>query len=380
MKRPVIAFLLFPLLGLASIAQAEISGRDACKSEFNSIKEKLKKNPQDSNAWNEFRACVNELKRWNDGAHVAHEALEKNKDIWQAHLLLGISTLHTKEYEKAAQSFRKATELKTDSAAPYYYLGMAYLFQGESDDAVAAASKAVELEGANANYHSQLAYALLLTDNRERAESEAKKAIELDGNNVAAYKVLGNLYKRLGRQEEADMAFEEAIHANGRLAAGTPAVPGRTLAALPGMAAAPVRAVPTPTRTSSIPAVAPATTAASSEDPDEKGPGLIIAFCRDQWASMRNAIGKGDTERALTYFSDYADTREQYRQAFQKLGLQRVVQMFSNMGDVYDCKVTLGVTTCKAAVTTGGEGTIHSSEVDVRFERNPDKMWRIRSF
>lgn len=361
-------FLLLVSCGflVATQGRAESSGKDLCKTKFEGFQTALAQNPSDSLQWEQYRVCMNELKRWNDGALFAGDILQKNPDVWQAHLVLGITQLHSKDYDKAVASFENATRLKNDQAAPYYYLAMAYLFQARSTEASHAAANAAELEPSNAMYHSQLAYALLLTDERERCEAEAKMAIQLDKNNVAAYKVLGNLYKKLGKQDASDKAFDEAMHANARLT-GTALPTGKKLAALPGMATAPANA---------------SKKEAASEPPEEDshGAGVVIAYCRDQWHSMLDAILRGDSERALSYFTDYAGTREQYHKAFEALGPLKLKQMFSGFGELYDCQVVLGVATCKAAVTTNRDGIVQSSEQTIRFERNPDKVWRIRSF
>jgi hypothetical protein len=91
---------------------------------------------------------------------------------------------------------------------------------------------------------------------------------------------------------------------------------------------------------------------------------------------MKTAMLNGRTEEGLTYFSDYGDTRDQYRGAFQRLG-SRTRDIFANFGDLTNCSPVLGSVTCKAVVrnTTGT-----SAETTVRFERNSDRIWRIRSF
>ncbi len=370
--------LHFFLLGTASLwlgglpLRAEGLGKDVCKKNFDSFKELLAKNPHDEATWNQLRVCTNELKRWNEAASIASDALAKDANIADAHLVLGITELHAKVYPKAAEEFRQASTLNSEKPAPYYYLGMADLFLNNPSEAAEAAEKAVTLDPRNATYHSQLAYADYLLGENDQCEAAAKKAVELDPNNVAAYKVLGNLYKREGRTAESDKAFEDGIHANGRIAAGTTRMAekhdNQTSGNLPGLAAAspaiPSSAVPShDVQTSPVRAAAPV-----GNDP--------AAFCKHQWEDMRQAVENHDYEKALTYFSDYLDTREQYRQAFKRLG-SRLPAVLANVGELDECEIVIAVANCKASVT-GQAGTIN--ETVVRFERNTDSVWRIKSF
>ena len=331
---------------------------DLCKENYAEYKGRVLQNPTNDEAWTELRVCTNRLKRWGEASAVATEALKKNSDVPQAHLLLGIAHLHAREYEPAAAQFREATRSKQNSALPYYYLGMANLFLGHEGDAADAAEKAVLIDPQNAVYHSQLAYAYLLLEEDDKCESAAKKAIALDPNNTAAYKVLGNLYERQGKQSQSDAAFEAAIHSHARIS-GAETPKAAASAAKPGAAAAAAKpSEPLPEQP-----------AGSSKDD-------VIASCIQQWESMRQAIRGGDIERALSFFSDYAGTRDQYRESFRRLGTTRVQVIFEGFGEVRDCEVVLFVANCKSTVDNGHRQV----EENIRFERNPDKIWRIRSF
>jgi tetratricopeptide (TPR) repeat protein len=418
--------LLCGIFGLSAACYADGPDKETCRLKFESFKEAAAKNPADDQAWTSLRQCTTLLKKWNEAAVVAQAVIAQKPDAENAHLLLGITEIHMQEYSKASEEFTKATELKPDQALPFYYLGMAQLYLNQPDDAVKAAERAAALEPNNAIHYSQIAYAHLLMDDREQAEDAAKKAIELDHNNVAAYKVLGNLYAKEGNQKLSQQMYEEAIHANGRLVSQNPFVPDKR--ELPGMAPG-AKTASTPVAVSSVPvstmtvasvpaapaaggaaevpaAAEPASqasvtraavaAAAAAATPAVHVPKAIPGLREDeapppaevkknpvgestsQWNNMKNAIVAGNTEKALGYFSDYAGTRDQYRASFQNLGLQRVQQIFSNMGELDDCQSVLSSVTCKAPLR-GAQGTF--TETNVRFERSPDDgVWRIRSF
>ncbi len=346
------AVLLLPIF--TSLLWAENKGKELCKQTFESYKARLEKSPEEHEAWVEFRICAAELKRWHEASEVSEAALTKNAQNADAHLLLGIARVQEKDFSKASASLNEAIRIKGDESLPYYYLGMSYLFQNKPTEAAAAAQKAVTLEPGNPSNHRQLAYAYLLLDDYAKCEVAAKKAIQLDRNDVASYKILAKLYAKMGRQADVDKALEEAMHANGRLAAVRPFVPDKVVA------------IPKPKAEASDDDEKPAE--AVEEDP--------IVLCKMQWEKMKQTIMTGDFMQALLYFSDYADTREQYRQAFQRMA-PRLKEMFSSFEELEDCHRVLESVICKATVTNK-TGT--ARRATIRFERNSDAVWRIRSF
>lgn len=361
---------LIMFVGVAVSAYAAPTGRELCKTEFTNYENKAKKDPADEKAWKEFRVCVTELKRWHDGEVTAAEALKKNPNNAEAHLILGVARLHTKVYSKAAESLDDAIRLKPDNAQAYYYLGMTYLFQSMPLEASKAAERAVELDPKNPANYSQSAYAYYLLDDQPKSEAAAKKAVELDPNNVAAYKVLGNLYTKQGKTVEADAMFEEAIHANGRISAASP---GSAKRVLPGMTTGVAGGV-------SGTAVTKRPAAVVSDDDEGPDPAqsrdevetrLII-----QWREMKDALLNGRVEKALTYYSDYEGTRDNYRKAFGKMTLDRLKQIYGSFSDLEDCEIVVAAATCSATISHSG--TMHVTKV--RFERGPDRVWRIRSY
>lgn len=369
MKRSVVMALLFSAATLLAADPAALPGmrgaaipapvknKDICHDSFDHLKDQLSHDPEDARAWEEFRLCTSELKRWTESADVSRSAVAQGSRQPGPHVVLGLVFLHTKEYQKAADEFDFAIGLKHDQPMAYYYLGMSYLFLHQPELAAKAAETAVELDSSSASNYSQLAYAELLLDHQDRCEQAARKAIQIDPNSVAAYKVLGNLYAQQGKKEESDKAFEEAIHANGRLIATSPFIPDKSTAISP---------VPR------MPAQVSAESGTPMGEPED--------LCRDQWNKMKTAMVRGDTAEALTYFSDYLDTRQQYRQAFTRMGPDRAREIFENMGDLEDCKTVLFSVMCKTTVTSSRNGEIRSLEETVRCERNDDKVWRLRSF
>src|SRR5262249_14838576 len=99
----------------------------------------------------------------------------------------------------------------------------------------------------------------------------------------------------------------------------------------------------------------------------------VIGQCIGQWNRMKEAAIQGNLDQALTYYSDYLDTRDQYRESFNKMGVPHLQGVFSRFGDLYDCEVVFASAHCKSLVANAA-GTVVVTKI--RFERNPDHVWR----
>src|SRR5205807_1740853 len=77
----------------------------------------------------------------------------------------------------------------------------------------------------------------------------------------------------------------------------------------------------------------------------------VIGLCIGQWNRMKDAVMREHVEEALTYYSDYLDTRDQYRDSFNKMGVPHLKTVFANFGELYDCDVVFASAHCKAVVS-----------------------------
>jgi tetratricopeptide (TPR) repeat protein len=341
-------------------------GRDLCRNNFSAYKERLAKNPDDAQSWQELRVCTDLLRRWNQAAAIANEAVENKSDRPEPHLILGLAHYHAKEYAQAVDEFKEAIRRKDDQAMYYFQLGLAYLHINQPQDAVKAGVRATELDPANAAYHHQLAFSYFSMHDDEKCEAEAKRAIELDKNDVAAYKILGSLYARQGKTELAGQFNEEAIHANGRMAAANPFIADKVVVP-PPPAAAPEAGE----------AVAPSHSSHRFEA--STPPSDTEIFLKAQWNKMKSAALRGDVDAAVAFYSAEGETRDTYRQSFERMGTARMQEVFGKLGELTDCDIsaTSAAATCGCPVN-GGSGTV--LETKVHFQKNSDHIWRITSF
>ncbi len=353
-----IFFLIFFTLATGAALAAETPAaaphteKDLCKQNFDVYRDRLRKNPDDGGAWAELRVCADLLKRWGEAGAIAEASIERKVQRYEPHLILGQAYYHAKDYPHAVDEYKEAVRLKNDQAMIYFQLGLAYLHLNQPSDAVAVGVRAAELDPANPAYHHQLAFSYFMVHDDEKCEAEGKKAIELDPNDIAAYKILANLYARQGKQELSDQMTEQSIHANGRIAVANPFVPDKRVST-EEMSPQPFKSATPPTD--------------------------IEVFLKAQWEKMKLTALKGDVERTVAYYSTEGSTQEIYRQSMNRMGPQRIQEVFSKLGEISDCEIasTAASASCRCPVNAPN-GTM--LETRVHFEKNPDHIWRIKSF
>jgi len=354
MRRLLLLLLLASSSG--GLYAAEASGKDLCEKNYAGYKDRVLKNPSDEQAWIEFRVCTTELKKWDEAIQVAQQARQKNHDLPEPYLILGLAQMQQKNYERAVEHFDQTIALKSDQPLAYFQMGMAYLYLNEPAKAEQAAERAVELDPTNPAHYRQLAYTQLIQGDYPSAETSAKKDIQLDKDDLAGHKILAKIYGKEGNN--AGMTEELALvkDAEAKYEAAHPEL---------------VKKVEV------VPAKPP-----EEEEKEEKSSKKledyeVIGQCIGQWNKMRDAALGGDINQALLSYSDYLDTRDQYRDSFNKLGPDRLKTVFASFGELYDCEVVFASAHCKAMVTNAAGTTVVAK---IRFERNPDHVWRIRSF
>lgn len=325
--------------------------QDVCKKKLPQLKQQLIKNPDNTEGWVELRTCANETKEWGDAVDAAMAVKGKAPNNPQPRIILGMAQMQGKDYDRAIEHFDKAIELDSNEPYAYFQMGMAYLFKNEPEKALTAAERAVELDPKSPVYQRQAAYTYLMLDDLPKAEEASLTAIKLDPNDLAAHKILMRVYSKEDKTAEAD---QEALTVKAIIAKRAASLPAVTPAA---------------------PILAPKVEE-DKRDEEKEDDADVIARLLNDWDEMKTDVIAGNVNGALSYFSTYLDTREQYKQAFSKMG-PRAAKAMQSFGDLYDCEVVFLSASCKALVRNDF-GTMH--QTTVRFERNPDRVWRIKSF
>jgi serine/threonine-protein kinase len=98
-----------------------------------------------------------------------------------------------KDFQEAAQLYRRATEKAPAHAGGHAGLGASQLALGDPYLAVAAYRRAVELSPSSAGFHAALGRAYLAAGDRARATASYRQAFALDPSNQAARTALAHL-------------------------------------------------------------------------------------------------------------------------------------------------------------------------------------------
>jgi tetratricopeptide (TPR) repeat protein len=348
----------FALTGLALVLwclplmAADPNPKTLCRKKIPQLKQQLSKNPADSKAWLELRTCANELKEWNDAVDAAMAAKGKTPNNPQPRIILGMAQMQGKDYDRAIEHFDKAIEINSQEPYAYFQMGMAYLFLNQPDKALTAAERAVELDPSNGSYQRQAAYTYMMLDDLPKAETAANAALKIDSDDIAAHKILARVY---AKEEKTDESAREAQAAK--------------IATAKHIASMPAPEPPPPGARAHE--VEPEKKKVEKEDDAD-----IIAEMLDGWEHMKADVIAGKLNDAIPYFSTYIDTRDKYHTAFSRMG-SRAAKAMQSFGELYDCEVVLYSASCKALVRNE-LGTMHQTVV--WFERNPDRIWRIKSF
>src|SRR5438552_17110435 len=106
----------------AALQATEPSGKDLCQKNYSSYKDRITKNPADAQAWTEFRVCTVELKKWDEAIQVALQVRQKNRDLPEPYLILGLAQMQQKNYERAVEHFDQTIALKSNQPLAYFQM------------------------------------------------------------------------------------------------------------------------------------------------------------------------------------------------------------------------------------------------------------------
>jgi Flp pilus assembly protein TadD len=154
----------------------------------------LKKNPNDSNAYNNLGILLaNDESRWSEAESAYNKALEINPNDAEAYNNLGVLLANDESrWSEAESAFNKALEINPNDAEAYYNLGV-LLANDESrwSEAESAFNKALEINPNDAEAYFNLACLRSISkkeENKDEALEYLRKAVELDSKYKAKAK------------------------------------------------------------------------------------------------------------------------------------------------------------------------------------------------
>jgi tetratricopeptide (TPR) repeat protein len=168
------------------------------------------------------RGMSKEQKEARDKAKAAQEAaIAKNKALNDA-FNAGKEAMLAKNYDAAADAFKKASEVDASQHVIWASLGEAYVNQSAVktgadqqaalEQGMQAYAKAIELKPDDPGYHNNYALALAKDKKFTESQAELQKAAQIDPTNAAKYYYnLGAVLVNTGQNDAAGEAFKKAI-------------------------------------------------------------------------------------------------------------------------------------------------------------------------
>ena len=135
-------------------------------------------------------------------------------DQGEAHFQQGVAQARNRDFEAAAESFRRSAEAVPEHSFTHNNLGSALAMLGQHEEAIHAFRRALEIDPDYAQALVNLGISLQAVGRHEEAEACFVKAIAIDPQQDAAYFHLGQAHYRARRPHEAVACYLRSIELN----------------------------------------------------------------------------------------------------------------------------------------------------------------------
>lgn len=141
--------------------------------------------------------------KFNESIPLARSIIDKNPQVGEAYLWLGIALVKSGQKEEALPQFIKSSEINSKNPEPYVYWGLTLIMLGNNDEAVQKLEMAISLDQKNSSAFAYLGTALGHLGKYEESISKLEQSLALDNANVLAYEALVEVYYDRGKYEKA---------------------------------------------------------------------------------------------------------------------------------------------------------------------------------
>jgi len=137
--------------------------------------------PRTSDAWNDLGIAYIQKQQWDQAIEAFRRALANPQYInpERAYVNLGNIYYFRKQYDLAAQEFRKLLDVIPQSPDGHFFLGRTLLAQGKNVEAREEIERAIALDGTVAVFHTELGIALLREGRRNDARESFRRSLNL---------------------------------------------------------------------------------------------------------------------------------------------------------------------------------------------------------
>jgi TolB-like protein/Tfp pilus assembly protein PilF len=141
---------------------------------------------------------------------AAGKALEYDRDLVEAHIVMGYVKMYDWDWAAAEQEFKRAIELNPNNANAHSYYSRYLSSIGRADEAFAEIDRAQELDPLSLAISAQRGFVLEMARRYDDVIDGLSRVIAQDPNHYQAHMILGRAYAAKVQLEEAIATFERA--------------------------------------------------------------------------------------------------------------------------------------------------------------------------
>ncbi len=172
----------------------------------------LEGNKEDLEIYHYILQIYQREKRFKEAEEKLHEARTYFEHEKSFYFLLGALQERRKEYDKAAETFRKVIALDPKHASALNYLGYMWADLGVNlNEALDLIKQAVALDPNNGAYLDSLGWVYFKLDRIEEAEVYLVSALERVRRDPTLHDHMGDLYYRKGKYRQARSAWQRSV-------------------------------------------------------------------------------------------------------------------------------------------------------------------------
>lgn len=152
-----------------------------------------------------------------DAYRSIRQVLAEDKQILEAHLVLGNLLLKDKEYAEARKSFQAALNLNPDYVSAIFAMARSYKEEENWDAARAGFERLMQMDPRDSKPYFHLADIALEQKDLPKALSLLQKVVEMEPDQAISRNRLGGVFLEMNQLDQADQEFQEALTLNPRI-------------------------------------------------------------------------------------------------------------------------------------------------------------------
>jgi tetratricopeptide (TPR) repeat protein len=169
------------------------------------FEEAVRYSPKDEESWRMLGfALLNKPTRLDSAEKMLLKSIEIYPENFTAYSNLGLVYFNKKEFQKAAETFKKSTDLKENVVESWYYAALAYLNMNDYTNGINCLEMAKKHSSTIPEVYYYLAKAYMATNNLDKASENYQYALGINQNFVQAWGELAQVFQKQGNNAAAE--------------------------------------------------------------------------------------------------------------------------------------------------------------------------------